>query len=142
MGDTHFEKLERMYGGAPINGFFRPTLRVADGEATLSMEIDEGQFHSAGAAHGCVAFKALDDATFFAAQSLVLDRFVVTVSFQLHLLRPILRGSVEARGRVVHSSKQILVADGELSFGGQVVARGTGTFMKSAVALDEKVGYR
>ena len=35
-------------------------------------------FHTAGAAHGTLFFKMLDDAAFYAANSLVTDRFLLT----------------------------------------------------------------
>ncbi len=61
----HFRKLERMYASAPINAYFRPVLRIGDGEAELRIPLRNDFHHAAGAVHGAVYFKALDDATFF-----------------------------------------------------------------------------
>ena len=41
----------------------------------------EAAGHAAGAVHGSYYFKVLDDACYFAANSLVSDVFVLTVSF-------------------------------------------------------------
>jgi len=97
--------------------------------------------HAAHAAHGSVYFKMLDDAAFFAVQSLVTDVFVLTVSFNVHLLAPVSEGEMVARGSVVHQSKRLFVAESTIEVAGKTVARGNGTFMRSAVRLDSTVGY-
>lgn len=45
MKDPHFIFLERMYLAAPINAFFRPTIVVADAEATIEIDVSEKLFH-------------------------------------------------------------------------------------------------
>ena len=140
--DEHFRKLERMYHGAAINKFFAPVLAVSEHAATVTMTVRPDFFHAAHAMHGSVYFKALDDAAFFAANSAVQDVFVLTVSFNLVLLRPVTEGTITATGRLVHNSKNLLVADAELKNDrGKLVARGTGTFAKSAILLGADVGY-
>lgn len=141
--DEHYRRLERMYRGAPANEYFRPDIHVEHGKAEVRLVVRPDFHHPAGAAHGSVYFKALDDATFFAANSLVADVFVLTVSFNLYFLRPISDGTMIARGRVVSRSTRLLVADGVLvDADDRELARGTGTFMPSRVPLDEKLGYR
>ena len=140
--EDHFRKLERMYQHAPINAFFHPSLHVEEGRATLTMVVRPEFFHAAGAAHGAVYFKALDDVTFFAAQSLVDDVFVLTVSFTIHFLRPVRGGTMRAEGRVVHRSRRLIVAEGEIyDEEGRVVGRGSGLFMPSQVPLGPEIGY-
>lgn len=131
-----------MYVNAPINAHFRPSITVAEGSATVTMKVRPDMHHAAHAAHGAVYFKMLDDAAFFAVQSLATDVFVLTLTFQVHLLAPVTDGEMVARGRVVHQSKRLFVAESTIEVGGRTVARGNGTFMRSAVRLDEKVGYR
>ena len=140
----HFRRLERMYATAPINEFFAPRLRIPEpGVAELRMVIRPDFHHAAHAAHGAVYFKALDDATFFAANSIVEDVFVLTVSFNLYLTRPVTEGEVIARGRVVSRSKRLYLADGTLEDSrGREIARGSGAFMPSTVALSTDIGYR
>ena len=77
----HHRKLERMYAAAPINEYFKPRLRIGDGEAEIRIVVRDDFHHSAGAMHGVVYFKALDDSTFFAANSIVEDCFVLTAHF-------------------------------------------------------------
>lgn len=144
MTQAHFEKLVAMYDGAPINGWFRPRLRIPEeGRAEIEMTVREDFHHAARAIHGAVYFKALDDATFFAVQSLVTDAFVLTSTFQLYFLRPVSEGHLLARGQVVSRSKRLYVAEGVLlDSRGKEVARGSGTFLPSTVNLDHDLGYR
>jgi uncharacterized protein (TIGR00369 family) len=131
-----------MYATAPINQFFRPTLVVSEGRADISIPVKREFFHAAQALHGSVYFKALDDAAFFAVNSLLEDRFALTVTFNIYLLRPVSEGTIQATGRVVHRSKRLYVAESVLvDAAGLEVARGSGTFMTSSIALTPEIGY-
>jgi len=141
--DEHYRRLERMYLAAPANEYFRPEIRIEDGAAEVRIAVRPDFFHAANAVHGSVYFKLLDDATFFAASSLVDDAFVLTASFNIYFLRPISDGVMTARGTIVNRSKRLLVGDGVLvDSDGREIARGSGTFMPSRVPLDERLGYR
>jgi uncharacterized protein (TIGR00369 family) len=131
-----------MYVTAPINQYFKPAIHIEEGAAEIRMAVRPDMHHAAHAAHGAVYFKMLDDAAFFAAQSLVSDVFVLTVSFTVYLLAPVADGEMVASGRVVHRSKRLIIADSTIEVGGRVVARGNGTLMRSAVRLDETIGYK
>jgi uncharacterized protein (TIGR00369 family) len=139
---NHLRALERMYANGPINQFFRPTLVIeTPGATSVRMSVRPDLFHSAGALHGAVYFKMLDDAAFFAVQSLVEDAFVVTVSFQLYLLSPVTDGELVATGKVVHATKRLFLAEAVLEVNGKTVARGNGSFMRSSKKLDDAMGY-
>ena len=132
MTDTseHFRKLERMYMTAPINSFFQPHLEVGSGQAQVRLTVREDFFHSAGAMHGAVYFKALDDATYFAAQSMVEDRFILTAHFEIDLLQPVVGGVVCAHAQVTEvterklRSRRVLDEQGEWSPVGRVFVVG------------------
>jgi acyl-coenzyme A thioesterase PaaI-like protein len=49
-------------------------------------------------------FKLLDDAAFFAVNSVVRDVFVLTVSFNIYLTRPVSAGELKASGRAAHGA--------------------------------------
>jgi len=98
-------------------------------------------YHAAHAAHGVVYFKVLDDAAFFAVQSLVTDVFVLTVQFTLYLLAPVVDGEIVASGKVVHESKRLFLAEATVEAGGRTIARGNGSFMRSAIRLEPRIGY-
>ena len=141
-GSEHFRKLERMYHGAPINEYYRPRLTVGEGRAELEIPVRPEFFHAAAAVHGSVYFKALDDAAFFAVNSLVTDVFVLTVSYNIYLTRPVSEGVLLAKASVVHRSRQLFIADAELfDQHARQVARGSGSFMRSQIALTPEIGY-
>lgn len=138
----HFRGLERMYLGAPNNDYYHPEIRIEEGTAELRIAVDPTFFHAAGAVHGSVYFKAMDDAAFFAANSLVEDVFVLTTGFNLHLLRPVTEGILIAKGTLVSSTKNLLIADAMLEDDqGRLVGKGTGSFMRSMMKLAEVPGY-
>jgi uncharacterized protein (TIGR00369 family) len=137
----HYRKLERMYLAAPINAYYAPTISITEGRAEVTIAVRPELFHAAGAVHGAVYFKLLDDAAFFAANSLVDDLFLVTVSFNLYFMRPVSAGLMRAIGRVVHHSQRLLIAEAELSdASGREIARGSGTFMRSTIPLASVAG--
>ena len=140
--EEHHRRLERLYAAAPINRYFEPALRISEGRAEVTIPVKPEFFHAAGAVHGSVYFKALDDAAFFAANSLVFDVFVLTASFNVYLTRPISEGEIRASGIVVHRSTNLIVAESVLlDSGGRQIARGSGTFMRSRIALTPGIGY-
>jgi uncharacterized protein (TIGR00369 family) len=140
----HHRKLERMYHDSPCNDGLGITLSITDpGEAELRLAVDESDHHAAGGVHGSHYFKALDDATFFAANSLVEDVFMLTTDFHIQLTRPVSEGELRAVGTVVNDHPEQLIADGVLYDGeGTQIARGTGTFARSDVELEAEMGYR
>ena len=141
--EEHYRKLERMYGTAPLNEYYKPTMRISEGRAEVTIAVRRELFHAANAVHGELYFKCLDDATFFAVNSLVDDVFVLTVSFNLYLLRPIAAGEMRATGRVVYRSRQLFVAEAELvDQDGKEIGRGSGTFMRSSMPLSPEIGYK
>jgi uncharacterized protein (TIGR00369 family) len=141
---AHFRALETLYAAAPINRLFDSALEISEpGLARIRFRVDERHYHAAGAAHGTIYFKMLDDAAFYACNSLVTDRFLLTTQFNLLLTRPIKAGEVVAEGRWVSGRRRVFVADARLiDAGGEEVARGTGTFMRSQIALAGLPGYR
>jgi len=143
MHPKHFETIISMYNRAPINKYFQPVLRIPEpGTAEVGIPVRSDFYHAANAIHGSVYFKALDDATFFAVQSLVTEFFVLTSSFHLHFLRPVSEGQLLARGQVVSRSKRVYIAEGVLlDSRNKEVARGSGSFMPSTIQLGSDLGY-
>ncbi|WP_298221104.1 PaaI family thioesterase [Flavobacterium sp.] len=143
--NEHHRKLERMYLSAPVNTeiYNGITLKVSDEKAELTLKVEDKYFHAAYAIHGSVYFKMLDDAAFFAVNSIVKDVFVYTVSFNIQLLRPVTNGLIKAVGEVKFKSKNLFIADSILyDEKGREVGRGSGNFMKSKMELTEKIGYQ
>jgi uncharacterized protein (TIGR00369 family) len=140
----HFGGLEALYASAPVNALFESRLTIpGEGRSRIEFTVDERVHHAAGAAHGTIYFKMLDDAAFYAANSLVTDRFLLTTAFNLHFTKPIRAGRVVAEGRWVSGRRRVFVAEAHLTDEeGVEIGRGTGTFMRSRIALSGLPGYR
>ena len=142
MADEHFRKLERMYGKAPCNRDLSVNLVVGKGTAEVRMPVQEHLFHAANAVHGAYYFKLLDDAAFFAVNSVVTEAFVLTVSFNVQLIRPISEGHLYSIGTLVRASKTLFFADAIITSDvGKEIARGSGVFSRSKMPLTEEMGY-
>ena len=142
--DLHHRALERLYASAPINTLFASRLAITgEGTARITFDVTEDVFHAAGAAHGTIYFKMLDDAAFYAANTLATDRFLLTTSFNLHFTKPVRLGEVVAEGHWISGRKRVFVAESRLvDHTGEEIGRGTGTFMRSRIALSGLPGYR
>ncbi|MCA0910155.1 PaaI family thioesterase [Qipengyuania gaetbuli] len=141
--ERHWRALERLYASAPVNSLFASQLEVTgEGRARIVFDVTEASYHAAGAAHGTIYFKMLDDAAFYAANTLVTDRFLLTTSFNLHFTKPVRTGKVVAEGRWVSGRRRVFVAESRLvDEEGDEIGRGTGTFMKSRIPLSSLAGY-
>jgi uncharacterized protein (TIGR00369 family) len=142
--EAHFRALERLYRQAPVNGLFESELEiVGDGFARIRFDVSDKLFHAAGAAHGTLYFKMMDDAAFYACNSLVSDRFLLTTAFNLLFTRPLRAGPVIAEGRWASGRRRVFVGDARLiDRDGELAASGTGTFMRSHIPLATLPGYR
>ena len=142
--DAHFRALESLYRAAPINRLFDSRLEIVDsGRSRIRFEVAEDHFHAAGAAHGTLYFKMLDDAAFYACNTLVTDRFLLTTAFNLLFTRPLRAGPVVAEGRWASGRRRVLIGEARLiDSEGEEAARGTGTFMRSRIPLSGLKGYR
>jgi uncharacterized protein (TIGR00369 family) len=141
---AHFRALESLYRSAPINALFGSVIEIAEpGLARIRFEVEESTFHAAGAAHGTLYFKMMDDAAFYACNSLVSDRFLLTTAFNLVFTRPLKGGPVVAEGRWISGRRRVFVGEARLLLpDGEEAARGTGTFMRSHIPLSSLPGYK
>jgi uncharacterized protein (TIGR00369 family) len=145
MMNEHYKKLERMYLNAPINCELYKGIDISISQETaeITLNIQPVYFHAGNAIHGSVYFKLLDDAAFFAVNSIVEDVFVLTVNFNIHLVRPITKGKIKAIGRLKFKSQNLYIAESTLYDDQGIVAGfGTGNFMKSKIALTPEIGYK
>ena len=145
MKTDHFQKLERMYLDANVQTMIydTTTVKISEGEAEIGLTIEEKYYHAADAIHGSVYFKLLDDAAFFAANSVVEDVFVLTASFNLNLTRPVSHGKLKAVGKIRSQSKNLIIAESTIyNEDGKEVGFGKGNFMRSKVPLTPEIGYK
>lgn len=140
---AHLRALESLYESAPINQLFQSRMNLPEaGRSQIRFTVDAGSFHAAGAAHGTLYFKMLDDAAFYAANGLVSDRFLLTTAFNLHFTKPMRSGEAIAEGRWISGKRRVFVAEAKIvDSDGEECARGTGTFMRSHISLAGLEGY-
>jgi uncharacterized protein (TIGR00369 family) len=140
--DRHFRALERMYLAAPINEVFRPRIKVLHERAEIEIQVGRLLFHAAEAVHGSVYFKMLDDAAFFAANSIETEYFLLTTSFTTYLIRPVSSGRMRSSGRVVSKTRTQIIAEAEVHDDqGRDLGRGSGVFVRSKIPLASALGY-
>lgn len=131
----HYARLERLYHAAACNQSLAPEMRIDDGRARVRIAVTPDMLHTMNGVHGAFYFKALDDAAFFAANSVVTDVFVLTVSFTVQFLRPVSEGALIAEGRLVKTGS-LLFADSVLKDTDErQLARGAGVFARSRHSL-------
>jgi uncharacterized protein (TIGR00369 family) len=140
--EAHYRKLENMMHAAPMVNLVNARVNVSKGAAVITLPVDKKLFHAGGALHGSMSFLALDNAAFFAVNSLVENFFVLTTSFNIYLIRPVDQGTITARGRVLSQARALFIAEAvaydDLD---RQVARGMGTFVRSRNPLDKHIGY-
>lgn len=140
--NEHFRKLERLYVGAPINALYKPVIAISEKQAEISIDIKPEYLHAAQALHGAIYFKMLDDATIFAANSMVEDFLLVTINFNIHFLRPVSSGKIKAIGKLTSFTKNLFTVEGRLyNDANKEIAFGSGSLMKSKVLLSKEIGY-
>ncbi|MFW9855153.1 MAG: PaaI family thioesterase [Candidatus Thorarchaeota archaeon] len=137
----HYQRLEHMYHEHPLNRVFKAKLTVQERQTELVIPVSPTLFHAANAVHGAVYFKALDDAAFFAANSIVFDVFVLTTTFTIYLTRPVSSGELRSVGRLVNQNKSQFVAEAILYNDGKEVGRGSGIYVRSKLLLSEVPSY-
>ena len=131
-----------MYYAAPFNQFFKPELTITDHQTEILIKIERHHYHAGGNVHGSIYFKMLDDASFFAAQSMEYDVFLVTTSFTTYLTRPVSTGVLKSIGQVVNYNRSQFITESILyNSDDKEIGRGNGIFVRSKMALDHALGY-
>ncbi len=109
--EVHWRGLERIYLAAPINRNLKPRMIIGDGICTVRLSISDSMHHTANALHGSIYFKMLDEAAFFAANSMEPEVFMLTSTFNTHLTRPVSEGVLRAEGKVVNQNQSQIIAE-------------------------------
>jgi uncharacterized protein (TIGR00369 family) len=143
MRDEHYRKLENMMHDAPIVKMTGARISISEGRSEITLPVRQDLFHAAGALHGSMYFLALDNAAWFAVNSLVPDVFVLTVSFNVYFIRPVDKGIVHALGLVTNFTKTQFFAESILyDEENKEIARGSGTFVRGKTKLSPEIGYK
>lgn len=136
MKDSHHLGLERMYHAAPFNISLESMLRVSEGKSSVEATIKPTMHHAGKMMHGAYYFMLLDNATFFAANSLVRDVFLLTHGFEIEFLRPVESGKLVCTGHFKEKRTGNYIATGKLfDQSGNLIGKGTGRFRRSKIML-------
>ena len=80
------------------------------GAATLHLEVSDDLRQNNGVIHGGVVASLADTAAAFAILTLLKPtETTTTIDLTVHYLRPLLRGRISARARVVRAGRRVLV---------------------------------
>jgi uncharacterized protein (TIGR00369 family) len=126
------ELLEMFNSKSRIGALFGMKLSYAeDGSAVVSLPYNPNLDHSFGAVHGGVYATMLDVAGWFAAASKhETGTLLVTSQLSVNFLRPVVKSSLKAVGRVIHAGKRQNTAQMDLfDAAGHLVGHATGTFV-------------
>ena len=141
--ESHYRKLENMLHDAPFARLTQARIEIEKGKAEVTVPVARHLFHAAEAIHGAIYFMALDNAAWFAVNSLILDTFVLTVSFNVYFIRPVNKGVIRAAGRVTNTTRTQYFAEAVLyDEDDKEIARGSGTFVAGKTKLTAEIGYK
>jgi uncharacterized protein (TIGR00369 family) len=117
-------------------------MTVSEGKSIISLELDPKYHMGLGLTHGSVYFRLLDDACFYACMSLEPEFHLLTGRFQIEFLKPVIKGKITATGIMRHQLKRVFFADATLlNEEGEIIAIGSGQFMRSKIKLSTVEGY-
>tara|TARA_B100001057_G_scaffold199260_1_gene199897 strand:- start:1297 stop:1728 length:432 start_codon:yes stop_codon:yes gene_type:complete len=139
MTDVHYKKLEKIYLNANLNKniYSNTEIIISKNYSEITMPIKEDYFHALEAIHGSVYFKMLDDAAFFAAQSVVKDYMLLTASFNVSFKMPVSNDYIKSIGTLCSVSEKEITAESKMyNSKNELVAFGNGIFKKSKISID------
>lgn len=143
INNKHFQSLENMFSDAPINKLYGPSIDISAGKCEINWVVNPTFFHAGEALHGSVYFKWLDDAAFFAVNSVIDDVFVVTGTFEIKFIKPIFGGKLVAIGEMTKNLGSKLEARATLfNEDGDLLASGSGIFVKTKISLNSIGSYK
>jgi acyl-coenzyme A thioesterase PaaI-like protein len=139
---AHYSKLENMYLSAPHNRYYDPAIKISGDVTEILVCIKDEFCFAGGSVADSVYFKAMNDAAFLAANSVIDDVLVLTVHFDTYLTRAIHASEIIARGRFVGVSGDNYLAESVLTDSeGTEIGRGHGVYAKSQLGLSANIGY-
>jgi uncharacterized protein (TIGR00369 family) len=133
----HHRRLEDIFDKVPINRTHFPgsRLQVGHGKAEVTLPVEPHYFHAINALHAAIYFKLMDDAAYFACNSLEPVVMLLTTRFEMKLLRPVTQGTLVASATCTISQGHRFEASVKLMCNGSLVGTGTGIFARSEIAV-------
>ena len=139
----HYEKLESMYVDAPFNKLIKSTINIDQGICSIEMKIKKDMHNAMNSMHGAYYFMLLDNAAFFAINSLIEDVSVLTKSFEIDFLKPVKSGKLVAKAKFIEKTMGNYIALAELYDDQKnLIGKGKGIFRRSKHQLKEINNYQ
>ena len=141
--EQHYRKLENLYHHAPVNTAIPCRITVGEGRAEVVLTAGEEFWHSAKALHGSLYFKGLDDAAYFAANSIERECLVLTAQFQIEFLGMVTCDTLRSVGTFERrDGRKIWASSEQFDPEGNLVAKGSGLFIVGKFPLVSADHYR
>ena len=109
LNEAQLARLREIFGRIPyVRLLGMEFLGAERGEARVALELREELTRNEGLMHGGAIASLMDSASAFAVMSLLEPgQSTVTIDLMIHFLRPVLRGRIEARARVLRAGRRI-----------------------------------
>jgi uncharacterized protein (TIGR00369 family) len=106
-------------------------VRLGEGEATLSMEVNKRFHNPMGTLHGGIMTDLADACMGLATMSTLDEReTATTLELKMNFLRPVYQGEITCEAKVLHRGRTIALAEAAVKNSeGKEVARGIATQM-------------
>lgn len=102
---------------------------VGEGRAVTEITMDEHLRNVVGGFHGAAAFALVDCAMGAAVYSLLgPDELTATLEAKTNYIRPVSEGEIRCEAKVIHKGRRTAVLDAEVTAGGKLIAKASGTF--------------
>jgi acyl-coenzyme A thioesterase PaaI-like protein len=139
----HLRKLENMYHANPFTVRYGIKAAVSEGAAELKFTVQKDFLTISGFLDSSLLYKLLNDAATLAVNSKIDFALVQTVNFNTYLTQPVSIGTLVAKSRFLSISESLYLAETLVTNQkGLEICRGNGAFVKSRIALSEKIGYK
>ena len=135
LNEAQLERLREIFGRISYTRLLgMEFLGAARGEARVALELREELTRNEGLMHGGAVASLMDTASAFAVMSLLEPgQSTVTIDLTIHFLRPVLRGRVEARARVLRAGRRIATLSIDTTDdAGKLTATATTTYLIQA----------
>jgi len=132
-----------MYVSAPFNKSIKSSIKIIQGECSVEMKIQKNMHNAGDSMHGAYYFMMLDNAAFFAINSLVEDVLILTKSFEINFLKPIKSGKLIAKAKFSEKTMGNYIAIAELYDDQEnLIGKGKGIFRRSKLQLENINNYQ
>ena len=132
-----------MYVSAPFNKSIKSSIKIIQGECSVEMKIQKNMHTAGDSVHGAYYFMMLDNAAFFAINSLVEDVLILTKSFEINFLKPIKSGKLIAKAKFSEKTMGNYIAIAELYDDQEnLIGKGKGIFRRSKLQLENINNYQ